>query len=223
MDLGIARVELGEGALPLGLQRIVELLAEALLDLLEDALRLEAPRAQRAEHPLEHAGVVEIALDGAGDARVLHLDGHAAPVVEGGTVHLADGGAGEGGVLPLGEELFDRRAQILLDGAADGRRRGARRGGAQAAQRGLVGGALLLRHHAVDVARHLADLGGDATQGAQHLGGVPGRRGAVLRQEQAGAGARAEGREPGEAPDPAGGEATLIGHPRCWAGGEGNM
>ena len=104
MTVGIARVERGEGAEAPGLADVVELLAEARADDLEHRLRVEAAAPEHADERLEERRVREVALHRAGDARVLHLDGDLAPVLEPRAVHLADGGAGEGGVVPLGEE-----------------------------------------------------------------------------------------------------------------------
>ena len=69
---------------------------------------------------------------------VLHLHRHLFPAGEPGTVDLADGGAGDGGVFPGGEELLDGRAELDLHELADLRRRGLgapARGGASSRSR----------------------------------------------------------------------------------------
>ena len=205
----------GEGAEARGLAHVVELLAEARAHDVEHRLRVEAPAAEDADERPEERRVGEIALHRARDAGVLHLDGDLAPVVEAGAVHLADGGAGEGRVVPLGEERVDGRVELLLDERADGRGRRARRLGAQRLERRLERRGVLLGYQPVDVARHLADLRREATQVAQHLGRVLGRGAASAVDQHARAGAHAHGGETGEAAQARLGKPAFFGHRAC--------
>ena len=138
-DGGVARVEAREGAQVGGLADVVELLSEARLDNVEHGLRVEAPAAENADEGLEKRGVREVALYGAGDARVLDFDGDFAAVGQARAVNLADGRAGEGNVVPLGEEGVDGGVELFLDEGTDGLGRGARGLGAQGLEGGLEG------------------------------------------------------------------------------------
>lgn len=80
-DRGISLVDArAKASGAVGLEAVVELFEKALADLVVGALRLEAARAERAEHHLERSGVVEVALDGVVDARAPHLHGDLASV-----------------------------------------------------------------------------------------------------------------------------------------------
>ena len=100
-DVGVVAERLGEGALRLGLELVVELVGGARLHLLDQRLDVDAGdqrrRSVRAE-PGELAQVGHQRLAGAG---VLHLDRDLAPVVPAALVHLADRrGRGRAAVEP---------------------------------------------------------------------------------------------------------------------------
>ncbi len=78
-DERVAGEDAGERALVLGLELVVELLDDPLLDLLGD--RLDVERGSHAlEQPHDHVQVLHVRPHGAGHARVLDLDGHLAAV-----------------------------------------------------------------------------------------------------------------------------------------------
>ena len=213
-DGGIARVHFGEVADALGFELVVELLAEPLLDDGEDVLGLEFPRATHGGEGLQDRRVGQVALDRPPDSRVLHLDGDLEPVVEPRAVHLADRRAGDGELVPLGEELRDGGAEVLLDGGADcrGGRRGRLR--AEGGQGRLVGLPVVLGDDAVHVACHLPDLRGETAERAERLGSLLCRAASVAIEEEPGARADARGGEPREPGEAALGELPFVGHVR---------
>ena len=179
-DGRIALVDERESDQPLGLEGVVELLAEARPQRRELTLRVEATRAEDGTHAFEDPGVREIAVDRLLDAGVLHLhrdlDAAHHALGEPRAMDLADRGAGDRDVVERVEEPIDGRAELVLDDSADLRSAGARGLGAQDLQRRLERIALRLGHEPVDVARHLPDLRSEATHGAEHIGGAIGCR-----------------------------------------------
>ncbi len=116
-DSGVAPMELGEEALALRLEAIVELLGEARADLVVHATGLELSRRAGEVHgPLDQAGVFEVGLHGGGHPVMLHLHRDRPSVVELGSMHLTDGGAGERLVFETREDLGRWRPELLLDG-----------------------------------------------------------------------------------------------------------
>ena len=85
----------GELGLVGRLERVVELLAHAVAQLVDQALGVETLQDERGAQSVQRLGVVEVGLDRVADARVLHLHGHLAPVARDGAVHLADAGRGD--------------------------------------------------------------------------------------------------------------------------------
>jgi len=189
-----------ERALVLGLQLVVELLDDPLLDLLRDRLDVE-----RGSHPLEqahdHVKVLQVGAHRAGDAGVLHLDCHLAAVVERGFVDLADRGGGDRLLLEGLEDVLDRFFQVLLDHPAHLLEGDRGCGVAQLGQLVLELFAVLLGDQPdVQEGHHLPELHGGALHRAEHgddlLGGLqlaPGQSllGGLLATRHVG-GARAE-------------------------------
>src|SRR5690606_16518974 len=93
---------------------IVQLLAKAEQDLVEERSRLHPPRAGKIDNALQHRNVLEIALNGFFDASVLYLDGHGGSVVQCCPVHLPDGGAGNRFFVEGGKDL-ERPLTELID------------------------------------------------------------------------------------------------------------
>ncbi len=106
-----SRLELGEVA---RLDRVVEFLAHAVAQLVDEALRVEALEHHRGEHRVHHFGGVEVALDRLVDSRVLHFDRHVATVVGDGPVDLTNRGRGDGHVLPIEEQFLRWLAEVAL-------------------------------------------------------------------------------------------------------------
>ena len=99
-----------------GLELVVELLVDAQPDLLRDPLDVEAGRHPR-EQAHDHAEVLEVGADGAGDARVLHLDGDLAAVGERRAVDLADRRRRDRLGVELREDLVEGIVELGLDHA----------------------------------------------------------------------------------------------------------
>ena len=114
-DERVAVVDAGQRALVLGLELVVELLHDALPDLLGDGVDVE-PRGHPLEQPHDHVEVLEVRPDGRPDARVLDLDGHLAAVVgEPGAVHLADRSGRDRLLVEVLEQLLDRVFEVIFD------------------------------------------------------------------------------------------------------------
>ena len=167
-------------AMVLGLDLVVELVADPFAQLLRERLDVQAggePLDQRQQH----LQVAQVGLDRLGDARVLDLDRD--PLALGGrrAVDLADRGGGERVVLEVVEEVFDRLAQLRLEQllhALEGQRRDVV---AQARERGLELLALGLGDRGeVDGREDLADLHRRAAHLAELLDQLAGGRGRAL-------------------------------------------
>ena len=134
------------------------------------------PGAIRFGHAHDQPQVLEVGAHRLGHARVLHLDGHLAPVVQAGAVDLADRGGRHGLLVELGEHVVEPLAQAVLDHLAHALERHARGGVAQLGQLGLDALLELGREGAgVDERGHLADLHRRALHLAEHLEDLLGR------------------------------------------------
>ena len=154
-------------ALVLGLELVVELLADPVADLLGRRLDVD-PRRDLLHQPQDHAEVLHVGADGLGDAGVLHLDRHVAAVEQRRAVDLADRRRGDRLLVEGGEDLSERRLQLALDHLAHVGEADVRRGVAQLAQLALELVAVLLRHQPdVEEGEHLAQLHGRALHGPQ--------------------------------------------------------
>ena len=149
---------------------VVELVGHPRAQLVDDALDVHALEGERGEKAVELLGVVEVALDGLVDARVLDLDRHDPTVVQHRAVHLPDRGGGDGHRLPVEEQRLDVGAQLVANDLLGQARRHRFDVGLEGGERGLG-----LRRQALgDEAEHLARL----HDGALH---VPELTGDVLR------------------------------------------
>ncbi len=102
---GEAPGELGDVG---GLPAVVELLAHAQAQLVDEGAGVEAVEGQRREHRVHHLGGVEVLLDRLGDAGELDLDGELAAGGVAGPVDLADARRRLWHVLPRGEHALGR-------------------------------------------------------------------------------------------------------------------
>ena len=114
----VAGEVLGELGQVLRLAPVVELLAHAGPQLVDEPPGVEALQRQRREHRVHHLGPVEVLLDGVADAGELDLDGELAAVERVGPVHLADAGRGHGQVLPAREHPLRLVAELVAHDAA---------------------------------------------------------------------------------------------------------
>jgi hypothetical protein len=170
------------------------------------------------EHPAQQGHVVEVCRHALGDARVLHLDRHRAPVVGHRPVHLPDRRGGDRLGVPAGERTVRRQAEFLGDHARGQFRAHRRDAVLQSGQGAPDGGGQAIVH----VAGHLAQLHQYALHGAQGvrdvLGGLQGKIVAQLlpvlagRREQPwgvarvarpAAGGQAQRGDPAPQPEPA--------------------
>ena len=151
-----------------GLELVVELLGDALAQLVGDLLGVEA-RRDPPEQLQHHADVLEVGADDVLDAGVLDLDGDGAAVVQLGLVDLADRGGGDRLLVELGERVLQRLAEVVLDDlphVLEGDARGHR---LQLGELGLELLAVGLGDRAdVDHAERLADLHGRALHRPEH-------------------------------------------------------
>ena len=92
-----------EQVLVVGLEPVVDLLAQPVAQLLDERARVETGK-RRSDDPRSEGDVLEVRLDGAGDARVLHLDRHRAPIARDRPMDLADRGRRERQRVPPGED-----------------------------------------------------------------------------------------------------------------------
>ena len=153
-----------------GLEAVVELVGHARPQLVDQRLHVHVLEGEGGEQAVEHLGVVEVALDGLVDARVLHLDGHDPTVVEDGLVHLADGRGGDRFGVPVEEELFGVVTQLVAHHRLGQAGRHRRHLGLQGGQRRLGLG----RQALGDEGDHLAGLHDGALHAAEDLGDVLG-------------------------------------------------
>ena len=219
----------------LRLELVVELLGEALADLLRHRLRVHA-RGHHLRDTQDQAQVLKVGAHGARDARVLDLDRHAPAVVQPRPVHLADRGGRERLRLELGEHVLERLAQVGLEHLAHLLERHARRGVAQLGELLLQAPVDLGRQRArVDERRHLADLHRGALHLPEHvedalghldLTPLGGLAAPLLRARQVGGASRVgarrlaagEAADAGGAAQPPGGD-RVLGHAMTVAGG----
>ena len=104
VDERVAAVVVGEHPLVGGLDAVVELLADALPDLLDERRDVEV-LVEQAGGGHGRVEAVEVGADRLVDARVLHLDRDGPPVLRHGAVHLADRRRRDRHRVPLGEQL----------------------------------------------------------------------------------------------------------------------
>ena len=142
----------------LGLQLVVELLADAVAQLGEDRLGVQAGR-QALDERQQDRGVAQVGLDRLRDARVLDLDRHVAAVVQPRAVDLADRRRGDRRGGELREVLLQRAAEVVDDHAPHPLEGHLRRVVAQRGELGLERLALALGHQLeVDGRQDLAEL-----------------------------------------------------------------
>src|SRR5919202_2713810 len=106
----------GERALLLGLELVVELLHDPLLELLGRRSGVEAGRQGLGEAQ-EHARVLHVGTDGLGHAGILDLHGDVAAVRERRPVDLPYRGRGRGLLLEVLEQLLGWLLELLLEHA----------------------------------------------------------------------------------------------------------
>ena len=92
----------GQRALVGRLELVVELVADPRADLLARGLDVQ-PGRDPLHQPQDDPQVLHVRPHGRGDARVLHLDRHLAPVVQARAVDLADRGGGDRLLVELGD------------------------------------------------------------------------------------------------------------------------
>ena len=98
---GVQRCELGDVAC---LELVVELLAHARPELVDERLGVETLQHHHREHRVHHLGGVEVGLDGLTDARVLHLHGDVEPTGGDRPVDLPDARRGDRQIGPVEED-----------------------------------------------------------------------------------------------------------------------
>ena len=174
-EIRVALVGLGEGALIVGLEPVVEFHLGALDQLVDHALHVGAggELPQHADHPLHGLQVGAQRLVGAG---VLDLDRDLAAVGPHRLVHLADAGRRDRLVVERAEPLPPLGAQLRVEDPVH-LGRGQRRGlPLQLGQRLAVGLAVLLGDRGLHDRQRLADLHRAALEFAEHgeelLGGL---------------------------------------------------
>ncbi len=171
----IAGVCLGEGALVLGLQPVVQFHLGALDHLVDHALDVGAggELLEHTDHALHGLQIGTQRLVGAG---VLDLDRHVAAVVPHRPVHLPDAGRGHRCVVKRIEPGAPLGAQLPVEHAVHLRRRQRRGVLLQLGQRLAVGLAELLGHRGLHHRQCLADLHRAALElaedGEQLIGGL---------------------------------------------------
>ena len=134
------------------------------------------PGAIDAHEAQDHPHVLHVGADRVGDARVLHLDGDVATVVEPGAVDLADRRRGDRVLVELVEDVVELVVVLLLEDLAHVLERDLRRGVAQLGELGLELLAVLLGHEAdVQEREDLAELHGRALHRAQRGDDLLGR------------------------------------------------
>ena len=167
-------------AVVLGLDLVVELVADPFPQLLRERLDVEA-RGEALDQREEQLQVAQVGLDRLGDARVLDLDRDRLALGRGGAVDLADRGGGERLLLEVVEEVLDRLPELLpqqLLDALEGERRDVV---AQARERRFELLALGLGDRGeVDGREDLADLHRRAAHLAELLDQLAGGRGGAL-------------------------------------------
>ena len=114
----MAREELDETGLAARLQRVVALLEEAGLCLLDDLRDVDA-RSKGSRHDLANGRCLEIGPDGGVNARMAHFHRHGYSVFADRAVDLANRGSGNGLAFDSGEQSLASRPKVLLDGALD--------------------------------------------------------------------------------------------------------
>ena len=115
--LGIVGEERPEALEVGGFVPVVELLAQALLELAHDLLAVDVlahdvARRCAVEDAHQRADVLEVLADGVRDAGILHLHHDGVAVAQLGAMHLPERRRGEGLVLEVREALLRRRAQL---------------------------------------------------------------------------------------------------------------
>src|SRR4051794_12151733 len=153
-----------ERALVLRLQLVVELLEDALADLVHDQLWVDAGSDRRPEAGDDRRGP-EVGLERVRDLGVLDLHGDNAAVRQPATMDLADRGGGRGVVLEILQHRLGRLAPLVLEYRADLLPAHRRRGVTERGKLLLIGVAVL-RWDEVDVDErgHLPDLHGTAAK-----------------------------------------------------------
>ena len=167
-----------------GLEPVIQLLAQAGLDLLVDLVGVD----RRVVAPVEgedQAELGEVGLHRGLDVRVLQLAGEVAAVLALGAVDLAEGGGGRGVEVEGGEAGLPVRAELGRHAAADERAAHRRGGGLELGQLGRVLG----RQRVRDGGQHLGHLHQRPFQAAERRPQLARVLAAVeVAPEQAGAG-----------------------------------
>ena len=107
-----------EALLPARLGPVVELAADAFLQVANDGTGVEAAGDEGGEAD-QKADVGEVVLDRLADAGVLDLDSDLCPIVKGGAVDLADRGGREGTAFEMLEDVPRRTAICALEDLLD--------------------------------------------------------------------------------------------------------
>jgi hypothetical protein len=172
VDERMAAVPIGEQPLVRRFDAVVELLADAIANLVDERLRVEVLEQHRCrQHRCLHAR--EIGFDRVLDSGVLHLHRDGFALVCDGTVHLTDRRRRDRHRVPFDKQLLGRSAELALDHLGRKLRAHRRRVGLQL----FEGLAHRLRHAVVDEAGHLAEL-------HHHALHVPERGGHVFSSAQ---------------------------------------
>ena len=170
-----------------GLQAVVELLDDALLQLLDDALDVDRGRDD-AEQPREPGHLAQVRAQGLGRTGVLDLDGDLGAVGPRRAVHLADRRGGRRNVVERRQLLAPRGPELGLEHAVHhaGRHRGS---GVLELGEGLpVRAGDLVGQRRLEDAHRLPELHRAALELAEHAEDLVG--GAALHLEQDGFGRR---------------------------------
>jgi hypothetical protein len=178
-ELGVAVVGHREGVLCFGLQPVVELFDQSVVQLLQDRLHVDA-RDHAAERATQPADLREVGTKRLACARVLHLDGHLAAVEPDRLVHLTDGRRRGRVVVEAGEQLRPVVAQVVGEHLVHGLGRHGRCSVLQLRQRRPVRGGDLFGQGGLEDAHDLAELHGPAFELAEHAEHLLGRAGLHL-------------------------------------------
>ena len=170
-----------DAALVLGLELVVELLADPLAQLGGERLRVQTRREPLDERQ-QHRRVAQVRLDRLGDPRVLDLHGDLVAIERRGAVDLTDRGGGERTLFEVGETRARAAAELLAHQLLEpGERTGGTSSRSAASLRCSSSRCVLGKAVELDHREHLTDLHRRAAHPAELVDELPDqRRGALF-------------------------------------------